>query len=132
MCIIFTHLMVDTTERCCWQNQNVIRTFTQMFLFTQIYTNVLVYTKECKWIQWSVVVGKIRMLLGQGNAVVNQIKMNTALVICMTVWVGSKDIRLTCRLCLFGGRGSTSICCRIWNFLLSISKNLKCFGSARI
>ena len=52
---------VDTTECCCWQNQNVIRTW-----------NVLVHTKECKCIQWSVVVGKIWMLLGQGNVAVNQ------------------------------------------------------------
>ena len=35
----FTHPL-DTTECCCWQNQNVIRTW-----------NVLVHTKVCKWIQ---------------------------------------------------------------------------------
>ena len=56
----FTHPL-DTTECCCWQNQNVIRT-----------CNVLVHTKECKWIQRNVVVGKIGMLLGQGNVAVNQ------------------------------------------------------------
>ena len=53
----FTHL-VETTE---WQNQNVIRTW-----------NVLVHTKEFNCIQWSVVVDKIGMLLGQGNVAMNK------------------------------------------------------------
>ena len=30
-----------------------------------------VYTTECKWIQWSVVFGKVRMLLGHGNVAVH-------------------------------------------------------------
>ena len=46
----------DTKECSCWQNQNVIRTW-----------NALVHATECKWIQHSVVIGKTRMLLGQGH-----------------------------------------------------------------
>ena len=56
-------MQVDTTECCFWQNQNVIWTW-----------NILVHTVECKWIQRSVVVGKTRMLLGQGNAAVSQLQ----------------------------------------------------------
>ena len=54
-------MQVDTTECSCWQNQNVIRTWI-----------VLVHATECKSIQHSVVIGKTRMLLGQGNVAVNK------------------------------------------------------------
>ena len=75
----FTH-PVGATECCRWENQNVIRTW-----------NVLVHTKECKCIQWSVAVGKIEIFnIRTRECCCEPIKMNIAMIVC-TICMGWKQ-----------------------------------------
>ena len=71
-------MQIDTTECCCWQNQNIIRTW-----------NILVHAVECKWIQQS---------LARPGCCCEPTKMNIAaieLLYARSVCVGNKDLRLT-------------------------------------